>query len=122
MALNKKTKNEKGNSSLPSFSRLSHQPSEVAILTYICQDFVLTDEEFMMNDIVIENKNRPAFWIEMAARVNMILGGKLATQAIKEHRDSDSVLDYIMSFDKRMDLNDMLIDAIESYLNTEEEE
>lgn len=105
----------------PSYHRLLKSSPETAILTSICKSFIIEDEEFYKHERTRENKHNPLFWIELGQHMTMVVSGHLATKAMQEKTEAIPLIDYIMCQRFRADLIDILIPAIERYLDSSDE-
>lgn len=107
----------------PSYLSLKRQSPEVSILTYVCKDFVITDEEFFNHPVTQAHMDDAAFWVEMASRVNMRLSGYLSTEYLNNKKETPpTVLDYIMCFKEHPIMNDIIIQTVSAYLNSDMED
>lgn len=95
---------------------------ETAILTSICKSFVIEDEEFYKHPTTQENKHNPDFWIDLGQHVSMIVHGHLTTMAMQKKTATTPLIDYIMCQRYRNDLIDIIIPAVEQYLNDSDSE
>ena len=114
-------KNRNINSKHPSYHRLLKASPEVAILTSVCKSFVIEDEEFYKHEKTQENKHNASFWIDMGQHMSMVVNGQLATIAMQNKTEQIPLIDYIMCQRFRADLIDILIPAIDNYLNSSDE-
>ena len=101
----------------PSYHRMLKMSPETAILTSICKSFVIEDEEFYKHPQTQENKHTPDFWIDLGQYVTMIVQGHLTTTAMQKKITAIPLMDYIMCQRYRGELIDIIIPAVEQYLN-----
>ena len=93
-------------------------------LVFLIQDFVLFEEVMINNSKIKANEKNPQFWIELADIVKADI-----YDAMKNNEDmiedddyaaynpSDrKVLEYMLNSNNRVYLNDMIVDAVESWL------
>ena len=106
----------------PSYHRMLKLSPEVAIVTNFCKSFVVEDEEFYNNPNTQANKHNPDFWIDLGNHVSMILNGHLTTTAMKNKTDTIPLIDYMMCQRFRGEMIDIVISAIEQFLNNADEE
>ena len=102
----------------PSYHKILKLSPENAIMVNFCKSFVIEDEEFYKHSKTQENKHNPDFWIDLGNHVVMVLHGYLTTEAMKNKTEVVSLVDYIMCQRYRNEMIDVIIPAIEQFLNT----
>ena len=91
-------------------------------LIVVAQNFVCYDDTFMSTKIIAANLKNRKFWEAVADNIKAEIIDGLTTD--KEGYDDidivvpsdNTVLDYIVNIDNRLELNDMVVDAVESWL------
>lgn len=111
----------KNNNNIPSYHKVLKMSPETAILTSICKSFVLEDEELYNNEKTQDNKHNPDFWVEIGQRVSMVVDGYLTTESMKNRTEKIALIDFVMNQRFRGELIDLIIPAVESYLNDDSE-
>lgn len=106
----------------PSYHRMLKLSPENAILTSICKSFVIEDEEFYKHPQTQANKHNPDFWIDLGQHVSMILHGHLTTVSMQKKTAPIPLMDYLMCQRYRGELIDVIIPAVEQYLNGNDSE
>ena len=112
----------KKNTTPASYHRMLKLAPENAILTSICKSFVIEDEEFYKHPKTQANKHNPDFWVDLGNRVAMLVHGHLTTVAMENKTTPVPLIDYIMCQRYRNELIDVIIPAIEQYLNDNDDE
>ena len=89
---------------------IEQQPSHVAALVILCQDYVLLDEEFMANPKIEKNMRNTAFLCK-----DSDIEAEYDECEVVEINDVD-ILNFIMDPTNRFELNDLICQTIENWL------
>lgn len=106
---------------------ITEESSVIAALVIMCQDYVLIDEEFMVNEKIQKNINNETFWIELAQELQGKVNEKFQIEFDVEneggyddcdecHVSDVTILNFIMNPSNRFELNDMICETIERWL------
>ena len=107
------------------WNKLTQQSNDITALIVICQDYVLSDEEFMNTYQIQRNMNKPEFWIELADELYGNIENYIRKDEDPQEVDEDfaettvsrgAIRDFFMNPTNRFELNDIICDTIESWL------
>lgn len=127
MHVDKKTKLQRKVSifmSMKNIKLLNKESHTTVALAVLCQDYVLTDQEFMESERIKEKMQSTGFWIDVAHNLYGVVSVHLANNMDTEGYDDfdapdvndEAVLNYAIDPANRFELNDMICESIETWL------
>ena len=109
---------------MASFNKLFKESTIVVATVAIAQDYVCFDDEFMSHKKVQKNKDNQTFWIDVAHMIIDAAKKQVVGNADMEGFDDQNdgiadvaIFNYIMDLNNRMLVNDMICDAVESWIS-----
>lgn len=108
---------------MASFNKLYKETPTITAIAVVTQDFVLFDEEFNTNKKIQKNIDKQSFWIDIAQIIYDKLSQSLVSTMDEEGFDEQestvsdvAIYNYVLDHKNRLALNDIICDAVESWI------